>query len=316
MATPEQFLEVVTNRYMALQDAINSQFGADNAIGLVPDRGAAPDDYVLSAAGLWVPQSSISPGSVTNADLADMAQSTIKGRAAGAGTGSPQDLTATQATAILNGFTGDSGSGGVKGLVPAPSAGDAAANKFLNADGTFKATNQGLTLLTSGNTSSASSLDLVLTSYTAYRGIRIVLQNLVPVTDATFLNILFSTDGGTSWLGSNYNYAFWMIADNAGNVSIAGSAQAQIRATSTNANCLLSNAAGEGYSAEFELIAQTNTSYYPKMYGKIAYFSSNAFGTYCYGGGMNEATNDVDAIRFIISSGNISTVDYAVYGFN
>jgi len=34
-------------------------------------------------------------------------------------------------------FVGDSGSGGVAGLVPAPSAGDAAASKFLKADGTW-----------------------------------------------------------------------------------------------------------------------------------------------------------------------------------
>lgn len=42
-------------------------------------------------------------------------------------------------TALLNAFTGDSGSGGVKGSVPAPGAGDAAAGKFLSADGTFAA---------------------------------------------------------------------------------------------------------------------------------------------------------------------------------
>lgn len=35
-------------------------------------------------------------------------------------------------------FIGDSGSGGVKGLVPAPAAGDTAAGKFLFADGTWK----------------------------------------------------------------------------------------------------------------------------------------------------------------------------------
>jgi hypothetical protein len=42
-------------------------------------------------------------------------------------------------TALPNAFTGDSGSGGVKGLVPAPAAGDAAAGKFLKADGTWTA---------------------------------------------------------------------------------------------------------------------------------------------------------------------------------
>lgn len=35
-------------------------------------------------------------------------------------------------------FSGDTGSGGVKGLVPAPLAGDAAANKFLSAGGAFQ----------------------------------------------------------------------------------------------------------------------------------------------------------------------------------
>lgn len=36
-------------------------------------------------------------------------------------------------------FTGDSGSGGIAGLVPAPAAGDAAANKFLKASGAWTA---------------------------------------------------------------------------------------------------------------------------------------------------------------------------------
>ena len=40
-------------------------------------------------------------------------------------------------------FTGDSGSGGSSGLVPAPAAGDAAANKFLNASGAWAVTPAG-----------------------------------------------------------------------------------------------------------------------------------------------------------------------------
>jgi len=76
-------------------------------------------------------------GSVTLSHMADLAQSTVIGRAASAGTGAPTALTAAQATAIMNAFTGDSGAGGVKGLVPAPAAGDAAAVKVLCADGTW-----------------------------------------------------------------------------------------------------------------------------------------------------------------------------------
>ncbi len=79
----------------------------------------------------------IANNAVDNTKLAQIASQTFKGRTT-AGTGNVEDLTATQATAILNNFVGDSGSGGTKGLVPAPAAGDSAANKFLKADGTWE----------------------------------------------------------------------------------------------------------------------------------------------------------------------------------
>lgn len=78
----------------------------------------------------------ISANAVGNTKLAQMPTLTIKGNITG-GTANANDLTATQVTSILNNFVGDSGSGGTKGLVPAPAAGDAAAAKFLKADGTW-----------------------------------------------------------------------------------------------------------------------------------------------------------------------------------
>ena len=103
-------------------------------IGTLKKRNAANSgwDTLINLDAPTVPADAI-----TNTLLANMAQATIKRRAAGAGTGDPTDLTATQATAILNAVVGDSGSGGTKGLVPAPGAGDAAAGKFLKADGSF-----------------------------------------------------------------------------------------------------------------------------------------------------------------------------------
>jgi hypothetical protein len=73
----------------------------------------------------------VAADAVTNTKLANMAQATIKGRAVGAGTGDPTDLTATQATAILDVFTSS-----LKGL--APSSGGGTTN-YLRADGTWNA---------------------------------------------------------------------------------------------------------------------------------------------------------------------------------
>lgn len=151
-------------------------------------RAALTGDVTASAGGN---ATTIANDAVTNAKMANMATQTIKGRTT-AGTGDPEDLTATQVKAILAisesdvtnlvsdlagkqpldsdlttiagltpttdnfiqskssawasrtpaqvtadliAFVGDSGSGGTKGLVPAPAAGDA--SKFLKGDGTF-----------------------------------------------------------------------------------------------------------------------------------------------------------------------------------
>jgi hypothetical protein len=60
------------------------------------------------------------------------------------------DLSADRTIAISN-FTGDSGSGGAKGAVPAPAAGDAAAGKFLKADGTWATAGSSSPLSTKGD---------------------------------------------------------------------------------------------------------------------------------------------------------------------
>jgi hypothetical protein len=69
--------------------------------------------------------------SVTNAVLANMAEARVKGRAAGAGTGDPTDLTGTQVTALLDLF-----SASAKGLAPQSPGGTVS---FLRADGSWAA---------------------------------------------------------------------------------------------------------------------------------------------------------------------------------
>lgn len=70
----------------------------------------------------------IASNAVTNTKLADMAASTIKGRQAGS-TGDPEDLTGTQATALLDNFTSS-----LKGLVPSPAG---STRKYLRSDATW-----------------------------------------------------------------------------------------------------------------------------------------------------------------------------------
>lgn len=72
----------------------------------------------------------IADDQVTNAKLANVSTATFKGRST-AGTGDPEDMSATAATALLNAFTSS-----LKGLAPASGGGT---TTYLRADGTWVA---------------------------------------------------------------------------------------------------------------------------------------------------------------------------------
>jgi hypothetical protein len=91
---------------------------------------------VTAGPGSGSQATTIAANVVGNAKLAQMAAHTFKGNNSGSAA-NPSDLTASQLTAELNSMVGDSGSGGTKGLAPAPAAGDAAAGRYLQADGTW-----------------------------------------------------------------------------------------------------------------------------------------------------------------------------------
>lgn len=95
----------------------------------------------------------IAADAVTNAKLADMATATFKGRTT-SGTGDPEDLTVTQATAMLNAATAT-----VAGLVPTPPNNT---TTFLRGDATFAAPVRTLWLWYGAAAVTAGSTDVFL----------------------------------------------------------------------------------------------------------------------------------------------------------
>lgn len=113
------------------------------SLAFVSQIALATTQYGGSTNPASFPAGSIAVGAITPC---------AAGRFIGSVTGSTTVcFTAAQATSFLNVFGADSGSGGVKGLVPATVAGDAV--KVLYGDGTWKAPTTGL----GGSTGSTAS---------------------------------------------------------------------------------------------------------------------------------------------------------------
>lgn len=132
---------------------ITNGSGAPSLSTVLPSGLTLPNPTVTGTytGSSTIPGTAIQANAISNSQMTTMANNRVKGNVSG-GVTNPSDLTGTQVTALLDAFTGDSGSGGVKGAVPAPSAGDAAAGKVLGAGGTW-------TVPSGGNTKFVTPLD-------------------------------------------------------------------------------------------------------------------------------------------------------------
>ena len=163
-------------------------------------------------------------------------------------------------------------------------------------------------LLATGSVASAATLDIVLTSYTAYRDILFALTNWLPATDSSLLNMRFSTDGGATYLTAT-NYYYDYINMTTGAVAATDSTgQTEIALAPASGNAATRKTTGEVLLFARKTAEVTQLTY--------NFMAANALGqnSYRVGRGGYNVAQDTDAARFLYSTGNIASGDYAVYG--
>lgn len=289
-----------------------------------PDSTVNPDNdpgYWAYEDGQWILFSrtgapldpSIPNDFVTFAQIQNIATDRVLGRDT-AGSGDIEELTLSQ---VLD-FIGSAAQGDIlyRGNSAWARLGAGTSGQFLQTQGTGAnpqwASAGGLTLLTSGTPSNVATLDLVLTSYTGYRGFKL-FGSFLPATDGASLTTLFSTNGGSSYDASGYSYARVFVNDaGASGVSNNGST------TSILLEPNIGNGTQEGTRVELTILNPFSTSL-NTMISAICATRTNAAtpaSSICLTAGCREAAQDTDAFRLLFSSGNIAEANYALYGIS
>ena len=171
----------------------------------------------------------------------------------------------------------------------------------------------GLTLLEEKVASASASLVFTASFTTAYDEYIFEFLNLVPATDATAFWMRMSTDGGATYdSGSNYKYRMLRIASA---TAIEESNSATKIALSSAV--IDSTVTTHGISGRLTVPNPLSTSLKKIVYGHFFMLQDGA-GTPPYeqsiAGGGYESTTAVNAVQFLMSSGNITSGTIRCYG--
>jgi len=157
----------------------------------------------------------------------------------------------------------------------------------------------GWVFLASATASTSSSLDFASSIDSTYNCYAFVVDAIAPSTDSVNLYMRTSTDGGSTYDSTGGDYA---------NTGTANTTQIDVT------DSLLGNAANEDCCGIIYLINPSRTQF-TRALSKLAYSrpSSGAFGSLVSEGERKSAA-DVDAIRFLMSSGDIASGTISMYG--
>jgi hypothetical protein len=170
------------------------------------------------------------------------------------------------------------------------------------------------TKLATAVASNSATIDFtgLSSSYNAYK---VVLSNVAPATNSVNLYLRTSTNNGSSYDAGASDYywgVFTVTAPNGGTGGTgpgAGTAAAQMRLNFS----ALGNGANKA-TGGIVYIYRPSAAAYCQVNWMLNSYTDGLFLDQQYGGGVRLAAADVDAIRFLMSSGNIAAGQFDLYG--
>lgn len=175
--------------------------------------------------------------------------------------------------------------------------------------------------LTSGTASNQATLDILLTSYTAFRNKLLVIDSIVPASDGVFPVLRVSTDGGSTYDNGAGNYSFVLESLDAGTPeqSITGSNSAtEINLIGSTLTAGLDNASTASMHLEIYLYNSISSALWPAIRWTAEYVdNSGTPGSFLVTGSARRRTaHTLDGIRLLFNTGNVASANYSLYGWN
>ncbi len=165
-------------------------------------------------------------------------------------------------------------------------------------------------LLATKTASASATLDFTEFVNATYHTYEFYLENLIPGTDGDALWIRTSTDGGSTYdsAAGNYDWA-QQRAFSGGSVNNGGGNSTRIEVTGG-----VGNAANENGVNGLIILHGAALAAHTTLTGQISYTATTGEVTAVNMAGRRNGSTDVDALRFLFSSGNIGSGKIRMYG--
>ena len=184
------------------------------------------------------------------------------------------------------------------------------ANWTFSGDNTFSGKNNFFTRIQRQVAASVAQIDFVLPS--GFTQFFVLMEGVLPATDAVNLTMRASTDSGVSFVSAGtyaYNVVVGLGSTSLMNVTHSAVATSWI----LTAGATLKNTAGEFLDGRVDLFG-FNTARKPRLTWAHGSLSAAATFDTVVGSGQQTTSGTYNAIRFLMSSGNIASGTFTLYG--